>query len=158
MVARFADLDYEAAAVMEFAGMLPIGVTGSHDGEPVIEYRIAAANGATFEVRLHDDGSFTEGWAHPTGDMGVWQNALAGWDDRRDAFLNDRNSDGLPSDVYLRDGLARLAERGMPVRDFARYFPLGDYSVGDVVQATTNLGWSVGEDQRDNPSAWEAGS
>lgn len=128
---RFDDADWEAAAVMSFAGMPPVRVTGTHDGEPVIEYRIEAES-VTFEVRLHDDGSHTEAVAYPTGDG--WESVIAAGG--RDAIL------GTPA------GLGRLREHGVAVRDFARCFRLGDHSPGDVVESATNLAWAVGDEER----------
>lgn len=128
---RFDAADWEATAVMSFAGMPPQRVTGVHDGEPVIEYLIEA-EGVSFEVRLHDDGQHTEGIAHPTGDG--WERVIAAGG--RDGIL------GSPA------GLAGLRERGVPVRDFARCFRLGDHSPADVVESTTNLAWAVGDEER----------
>lgn len=125
---QFDDADWEAVAVMSFAGMPPVRVTGTHDGEPVIEYRIEAES-VTFEVRLHDDGSHTEAVAYPTGDG--WERVIAAGG--RDGIL------GPPA------GMAGLRERGVAVRDFARCFRLGDHSPGDVVESSTNLAWAVGE-------------
>lgn len=141
--AWFHEINYEAAAVMSFAGLVPERVTGVHDGEPVIEYRHEGSR-LTFEVRLHDDGEYTEGFAHPTGDG--WEAALAG--SGRCRCLLGPNLLDVPADVHARDGLVRLRERGLTVRQWAAGFELGDYSPADVVDAATNLAWAVGDEER----------